>query len=236
MTSQIPLFPLETVLLPEMVLPMRIFEPRYVAMLRDLQAERRIQGGHGPLEFGIIALRSGFSRADDWPRAEAGVPDVYPIGCMAQIHQLKKVEDLYQMKVSGGRRFEVRSFQTDKTYLRAEVSDLIDAADPDPEGTDRAATDSLRLFNEYTKQVQTRLGAQISIEAETIPTDPKDLSWLIAAAIRLPRSERQALLSTHSDADRLALQVALLRREVACLQVWPSLQVGAEHFAAPSRN
>lgn len=236
MNFQIPLFPLETVLLPAMVLPMRIFEPRYVAMLRDLQAHRRAAGGEGPLEFGIVALRSGFSRADDWPRAEAAVPDVYPIGCVAQIHHLKKVEDIYEMKVKGGRRFEIRSFQTDKDYLRAQVSDLVELPDPDPQRTERTATDSLRLFSSYTNAARTHLGAQISIEATTIPTDPKDLSWLIAAAIRLPRSERQALLAAQSDADRLALQVALLSREVACLQVWPSLQVGAEHFVAPSRN
>ena len=54
MAQQLPLFPLGTVLVPGLVLPLHIFEPRYrqlVADLEDLPEDER--------EFGVIAIREG---------------------------------------------------------------------------------------------------------------------------------------------------------------------------------
>ena len=43
-TFELPLFPLRTVLFPGAVLPLNIFEPRYLAMVDSALAERRIIG------------------------------------------------------------------------------------------------------------------------------------------------------------------------------------------------
>ena len=49
--ERLPLFPLKTVLMPGMVLPLRIFEPRYRLMMqRVLEVERR---------FGVLLIRRG---------------------------------------------------------------------------------------------------------------------------------------------------------------------------------
>ena len=50
-TVEIPLFPLRTVLFPGGVLPLRIFEPRYVDMVGRCMRE---QSG-----FGVVLIRSG---------------------------------------------------------------------------------------------------------------------------------------------------------------------------------
>ncbi|WP_415830929.1 LON peptidase substrate-binding domain-containing protein [Janibacter anophelis] len=48
----LPMFPLGTVLLPGNPLPLQVFEPRYLAMLRD------IAGGDG--RFGVVLIERGF--------------------------------------------------------------------------------------------------------------------------------------------------------------------------------
>ena len=70
-TTRIPLFPLEVVLLPESVLPLHIFEPRYREMTRHCI--------ENSAEFGVVRQR------------EHGV---VAVGCTAEITQtLKEYED-----------------------------------------------------------------------------------------------------------------------------------------------
>lgn len=68
--ATLPLFPLGTVLMPGAQLPLQIFEPRYVALLRDLLAG---QDERSPL-FGVVAIREGYEVGDD------GVRALHPVG------------------------------------------------------------------------------------------------------------------------------------------------------------
>jgi Lon protease-like protein len=66
--SELPLFPLQTVLFPDGRLALRVFEPRYLDMVaRCLRGENR---------FGVIAIREG---------AEVGVATTYDFGTSAEI-------------------------------------------------------------------------------------------------------------------------------------------------------
>ena len=68
MMSQLPLFPLQTVLLPEGLLALRVFEPRYVDMVA-----RCMRGAN---RFGVVAIREG---------AEVGAAMTYDYGTSAEI-------------------------------------------------------------------------------------------------------------------------------------------------------
>ena len=52
--SVIPVFPLGTVLVPGLVLPLHIFEPRYRALMHDLDDRPAHERG-----FGVVAIREG---------------------------------------------------------------------------------------------------------------------------------------------------------------------------------
>lgn len=66
--SELPLFPLQTVLLPDGLLALRVFEPRYVDMVaRCLRGTNR---------FGVVAIREG---------AEVGAATTYDYGTSAEI-------------------------------------------------------------------------------------------------------------------------------------------------------
>lgn len=93
MTS-LPLFPLPLVLFPDGRLPLRIFEPRYLDMVRDCMR-------HGA-PFGMLCA---FPPPDDAPN-RAGT--VASIGCMARIVDFDALDDgLLGIHCVGGERFRV---------------------------------------------------------------------------------------------------------------------------------
>lgn len=73
MTTALPLFPLNSVLFPGLVLPLNIFEPRYRALMRDLLAVPEDE----PRRFGVVAIRDGREAA---PTAVGLPEDVSPPG------------------------------------------------------------------------------------------------------------------------------------------------------------
>jgi uncharacterized protein len=87
-----PLFPLNTVLFPGGPLPLRIFETRYVDMVRRCMRERR--------PFGVVLIRAG---------AEVGaVGDTARIGTLAQIVDFYSLPDgLLGITCVGDRKFRI---------------------------------------------------------------------------------------------------------------------------------
>lgn len=122
----LPLFPLQTVLLPRAPLPLHIFEDRYKEMVRDVQL--------ADSEFGVVFAR------------EEGLLDT---GCSARIDRItRQFEDgRMDLIALGGRRFRILSLDTGRSYLRAEVDEMEDDdATPAPEDGLRAA---LLLYAQY---------------------------------------------------------------------------------------
>ncbi|MGH3326037.1 MAG: LON peptidase substrate-binding domain-containing protein, partial [Streptomyces sp.] len=70
MTTALPLFPLNSVLFPGLVLPLNIFEQRYRALMRDLLAIPE----DTPRRFGVVAIRDGRETA----QTSTGLPDSAP--------------------------------------------------------------------------------------------------------------------------------------------------------------
>src|SRR5690606_26109954 len=75
---QLPAFPLGSVLLPGMALPLRIFEPRYRQMIRTvLDAE--------PYEFVVVLIERGSEVGGGETRAD--------VGCVAQVVEAREYPD-----------------------------------------------------------------------------------------------------------------------------------------------
>jgi Lon protease-like protein len=90
--GEIPLFPLGTVLFPGGPLPLRIFETRYIDLVR-----RCMRDGSG---FGVVLIREG---------AEAGTPAVtFDVGTYARIVDFSQQPDgLLGIRATGERRFRI---------------------------------------------------------------------------------------------------------------------------------
>lgn len=105
-----PLFPLPNlVLFPGQVLPLYIFEERYRALLREVQATGQ--------PFGIVRImRSSRESA-------LGLQDrVSPVGTLAHLVQAETHQDgTSSVVVVGGERFRVREFGLGQPFLSAEI-------------------------------------------------------------------------------------------------------------------
>jgi Lon protease-like protein len=111
--NELPLFPLGTVLFPGGLLPLRIFEPRYLELIRD--SARNDSG------FGICLILEG---------AEVGAPALpAALGCEARIVDFSTTGDgLLGITVQGGRRFHVeRTRVRDNGPIVAEVEWLCES-------------------------------------------------------------------------------------------------------------
>jgi Lon protease-like protein len=108
--ESIALFPLNIVLFPEGRLPLRIFETRYIDMVRNCM--------RGNLNFGVVLIRDG---------SEVGPADTYDVGTTAKIVDFHQLTDGFLgLSCVGEQRFRIlrRSRQTDGLNL-AEVDWLI---------------------------------------------------------------------------------------------------------------
>ena len=104
---EIPLFPLRTVLFPEGVLPLRIFEPRYVDMIRWCMRNQ--------VNFGVVLLRTGSDVAD---KDADAVPDVFRVGTEAKIVDFNQADNgLLGIVAQGARKFSIKESYLQKDGL-----------------------------------------------------------------------------------------------------------------------
>ncbi len=90
MLADVAIFPLSTVLFPGGVLPLRVFEARYMDMVRDCM--------HRELPFGVCQITRG---------AEVGeAAEHEPVGCLAHIRGWDMEQlGVLQLRTVGGSRF-----------------------------------------------------------------------------------------------------------------------------------
>jgi Lon protease-like protein len=208
MAQRLPLFPLGTVLVPGLVLPLHIFEPRYrqlVADLEDLPEDER--------EFGVVAIREGGEVGSGSLRA------LYDVGCAATLQQVTTAEDgRSQILSTGIRRFRLvdLDIDADTPYLTG-VVEWLDELDGDLDPS--LALRSRALWARYTELLG-GFGPQV---VQDLPQDAGPLSYLLTTAVVMPLHQRQGLLSAPSDAERLGAINRFLRSEVSIMSVVPSL-------------
>lgn len=134
-TLQIPIFPLGTVLFPAGRLPLRIFEPRYVAMTQACLRDNAV--------FGVTLIRAGY---------EVGKPAVpCDVGCTARIVEWSDpVPGQFILEARGETVFRIRERWTTASGLVMAQVELEEPADPLPLPARHAALGTLlrRLMEE----------------------------------------------------------------------------------------
>ena len=174
--SDMPLFPLNTVLFPGMVLPLHIFEERYKLMIGRCLEEKR--------PFGVLLIRSG---------AEVGGGAVpHEVGTTAIIAGVQREDDGQMHIVSiGGERFRLRSLRHDLPYLAGDVEPW-----PMRGGASREARRGVEptqaLLRLYLRLLEQAQGHEIKIDE--VPDDPRGLALLVAITLQIPKIQIMALL------------------------------------------
>ncbi|WP_338751794.1 LON peptidase substrate-binding domain-containing protein [Janibacter alittae] len=190
----LPMFPLGSPLLPGQPLPLQVFEPRYLAMLRD------VASGDG--RFGVVLIERGF---------EVGGGDArFSVGCAARIEQARAMPDgRVRLLARGRERVEVVRWLPDDPYPRAEVRRLPDLAWSEEHtallaGSERTVRRALTVMSEYRSQVWS---ADIALS-----DDPITRAWQLACIAPLGALDQLELLRS-SSIDELLETTARLTAE-----------------------
>lgn len=200
----IPLFPLSSVLVPGLVLPLHVFEPRYRQLLADL--EGLPEDGRG---FGVVAIREGFEVGSDGARA------LHEVGTFASLREVTALPDGRSDIVTvGTQRFRIRELVDGQPYAQARVEWLGE------ESGDASAPLALSVAGRF--QAYRELLTDDEDDTE-LPEDPRVLSYLVGAAVVADLATRQSFLEAADDSSRLRAELAFLRQETSLIGQIPSL-------------
>lgn len=202
MTAQprdLPLFPLNTVLFPGMILPLHIFEPRYKLMIG------RCISDNDP--FGVVLIRSG---------QEVGGPATpHHVGTSAYIRKVDQLSDgRMNIECVGYQRFRIQEITSNSPYLVG-LTEPMPALDNDaPEVPGLAAT--LRgLLPDYLRLVSQATGKSLPID--TLPAQGDALAYWTAIIAPLDISDKQSLLECEQLTRLLEMEIGLIRKETLLL-------------------
>ncbi|THF89085.1 peptidase S16 [Deinococcus sp. KSM4-11] len=189
----VPLFPLPNlVLFPGVALPLYVFEERYRALLRDVQASGE--------PFGIVRVLES-SQESAKPFQER----VSRVGTLAHLRQAQLHDDgTSTILVVGGERFEVQEFHLDQPYLSADVrlwplDDSGVGAEAEHASARQVLAALLRLRPADSEEI--RQGA---------PDDPLLMASFAANVLPLDGEQREEILRAPTVIDRLELLLGMV--------------------------
>ncbi|WP_216208356.1 LON peptidase substrate-binding domain-containing protein [Amycolatopsis aidingensis] len=202
----LPLFPLQTVLLPSAHLPLHIFEPRYRQLTADL-----ITGTVPDKRLGIVAIRMPATHEVET------TGQVFGVGCAAELREAKRLPDgRFDIVTTGRRRFRLLDIRTDAApYLVGSIEWLDD--DPVPRGADAAITQLSAAARAAHRRYCEAAWDRADWSAPPEDVDLADLAYLLAGDCLLPLTDRQKLLEEAQPLRRLQLVCRLLTREAGFL-------------------
>lgn len=190
MTLSIPLFPLNTVLFPGGVLPLRIFEPRYLDMVSEcLKTDSGI---------GVVLIRNG---------QEVGeLADTYEVGTLTHIRYWHKRSDgLLGVTLQGEQRFRILSTEVRPNQLLIAEVELL------PEPPFVPVTAIHQQLVDLLKQIINQLEPPYT----TLTPAYENASWVSARLVELlpfDLLDKQRLLMSEDAGQRLDTITTMLQK------------------------
>jgi Lon protease-like protein len=188
-TREIPIFPLRTVLFPDGLLPLKIFEQRYLDMTKACIRDDS--------PFGVCLIREG---------GEVGEPALpFQVGCTARIAEWDMPHlGMFHLLCRGERVFRIVEHWTGKNGL---VSALVQEREP-------ALRDALPADFQELGALLGRIIDQVGAESFPAPVLLDDAQWVgcrLSEALPLDPEVKQRLLEAGSAHQRLEQLNALLK-------------------------
>lgn len=204
---EICLFPLNTVLFPGMLLPLHIFEERYLFMINRCLNEQS--------PFGVVSIRHGVE-------ALGPLPEPQKVGCLANIFHVSRLEDgRIDLLTVGGDRFKIIKLNHEGPYL----SGFVDMFPIETEQTPEDIMNMLRIkpsilqYLDLIVKVQPdTTQAKLPYKQNEFPKDPLDLLYMASSILQLPVEEKQELLEVETIRSLWKKISRIYRRELAVLE------------------
>jgi Lon protease-like protein len=194
-----PMFPLGLVLFPYAILPLHVFEPRYLAMMADIGDDGR---------FGVTLIERG---------SEVGGGDQrFNVGSLARV--------LHRVDLDGGRlavvaigteRIRVADWLADDPYPRAIVETIPD----EPPASDVSVLiNEALLLRRRIYGLASEAGVDVGDPSIELAADPVAASWQLCAVSPVGTLDQQHLIETDDPAARLRHLIATMQSEAQTLE------------------
>lgn len=181
------MFPLGGPLLPGMVLPLRLFEPRYLQLYADVIDTTR--------EFGVVLIERGIESRDD--------AATFDVGCVASIVGSGVNEDgTIGLITVGRRRIHVDEWLEPDPYPRAMVTELDDEPLSD-EGLNAVRNAADRIPDLLLTAAE--LNPEVNTEVPELADDPGLAMYQIAQLSGLQALDLQEVLESPTTDSRARL-------------------------------
>ena len=198
----------ETVIFPEMIVPLQVGREKSVAALNAAVAE------NGPIA--LVTQRHADQEDINDPS------ELYGIGTLAKIAQIVQLQDgTVRAIVQGQGRLRVEGFSSTSPYLRARIVELRDEAPNDVE-----VQALMRTVQGQIEQYVAN-GAPVPPEAAVAArniTEPGLLADMVAYSPDMSTEQRQELLETVEVVERLKLVSNFLARQIEILELKGKIQ------------
>jgi len=193
----IPLFPLGTILFPDGIIPLKIFEARYLDMIKKCFREGT--------PFGVISIIKNNSFGSDSNELEPVNQSFSEIGTLAVIEDFDPVQPtVYMTRSVGTQRFKLLSAAQEPDGLWIGQVELLENDPPSPIPSEHQKV--ANLLHEMIEMIQ----SQMLIEEPLFKaaTDPNDCGWVanrLAELLPLSLSVKNHLLGQTNPRIRLDL-------------------------------
>ena len=203
-TTWLPLFPLKTVLFPGGALPLRVFETRYVDMVRACMKT--------DLPFGVVAIRSG---------AEVGrAAEPYSVGTLAHIVEWDMPElGVLLLQTRGGSRFRILETRLQNNQLLEARTEMLHSDETIlTEQTDNALAVCSRVLRVVMDELLERATAEAGNNYISPFPEPHQLDhagWVAnrwCEMLPIEHDEKQSLLEISDDGERILRVEAYLQQ------------------------
>ena len=201
-----PMFPLQSALLPGDTLPLRIFEPRYAALVRDCLSDV-------DPTFGVVLISRGWEVGGGDTRSDVGV--------LARIiDHVDFGSGQYEVLAIAGERIRVQQWLPDDPYPRAEVLPWPDEPGP-PVGPEEIGVVVDRILALYQRVAQARgmaLQAGVLAVPPDVAADPARHLYALAERVPMGQADRYDVLAAPTLAARISALTDAIDTVVAMVE------------------
>lgn len=194
----LPLFPLNVVLFPDGILPLKVFETRYIDMVRDCMRREA--------PFGVVLIKSGQEVAS----GSSAPAEPENTGCLAHIESWDAEQlGVLLLRTQGGQRFRILESRLCKDqHLEARVALLPQAAPARIAAQYQACASTLEIvIDDINQQCREKSGADF---ASPFPDQLQldNAGWVAdrwSEILQIPLKARQKLLELDDPQTRLQI-------------------------------
>ena len=189
----LPLFPLNTVLFPDSILPLKVFETRYIDMVRNCMKK--------DAPFGVVLIKSG--------QEVGAAAEPENVGCLAHITNWDAPQlGVLLLRTQGGTRFRILETRAHKDqHLEARVEMLDNIASVTKKEHAACATTLGLMIHDITSKGRAEQGADFENPfTETLQLN--DAGWVAnrwSEILPIPLKAKQKLLALDDPQIRLTI-------------------------------